>query len=111
MMDEPRYLQLADGAFRAIEDALDDVDTSDVDVESAGGVLTLTLKDGVRCVINTQRPTRQIWLAARARAWHFAYDEASERWMDEKGTGAELFATLAEILAKGSGVKVVFARA
>ena len=108
MMDESKYLQLAHAAFDRIQDALEDVDPADVDVDSAGDVVTLTLKDGVKCIVNTQRPTRQIWLAARARAWHFGYDEPSKKWLDDKGTGAELFDTVAAILKEGAGVDVRF---
>ena len=79
MMDEARYLQLVDRAFRAIQDAFDDVDPDVVDAFGAGDVLTLTFADRSKCVVNTQRPTRQIWLAARSRAWHFSYDEATDR--------------------------------
>lgn len=107
-MDETQYLKLAAAAFKRIEDALDDVDPSDVDVDAGGDVLTLTMKDGVKCIVNTQRPTKQIWLAARARAWHFGFDEHLQRWLDDKGTGAELFATLADVLKTGSGVDVSF---
>ena len=67
-----------------------------------------TMKDGVKCIVNTQRPTRQIWLAARARAWHFAYDEQRQQWLDDKGTGAELFSTVAHVLKEGSNVDVRF---
>ena len=108
MMDESKYLQLAHAAFDTIQDALEDVDPADVDVDSAGDVVTLTMKDGVKCIVNTQRPTRQIWLAARARAWHFAYDEQKKQWLDDKGTGAELFSTVAKILKEGSNVDVRF---
>jgi len=107
-MDESKYLALAHAAFDKIQDALEDVDPADVDVDSAGDVVTLTMKDGVKCIVNTQRPTRQIWLAARARAWHFAYDEGKKQWLDDKGTGAELFATVASILKEGSNVDVRF---
>jgi len=107
-LDESRYLQLAHATFDRIQNALDDVDPADVDVDSAGDVLTLTLKDGARCIVNTQRPTKQIWLAARSRAWHFDWDEAGARWLDDKGTGAELLATLKEIVKVGGGVDVQF---
>jgi CyaY protein len=107
-MDESQYLQLAHAAFEKIQDALEDVDPADVDVDSAGDVVTLTMKDGVKCIVNTQRPTKQIWLAARARAWHFDYDEPSKKWLDDKGTGAELFTTVATILKEGSNVDVQF---
>lgn len=109
-MDEPRYLQLVDEAFRRIQDGLEDVDPDDVEAYAAGDVLTITFRDRSRCIVNTQRPTRQIWLAARARAWHFSYDEATGRWLDDKGRGDELLATLASIIRESSGVAVTFAR-
>ena len=105
-MDESRYQALADRTFRALEAMLDDVDADDVDVERSGDVLTLTFKSGKKCVINTQRPTRQIWLAASARAWHFAWDDASSRWLDDKGLGVELLAQVAAIVKEQSGVDV-----
>ena len=107
-MDESRYLKLVGEAFEKIEDALEEVDPADVDLTSAGDVLTLTLKDGVRCIVNTQRPTRQIWLAARASAWHFSFDETTRRWMDDKGRGDDLFVTLRKIVRDASGVELTF---
>ena len=105
-MDESRYQQLADAALRTIESMLDDVDADDVDVERSGDVITLTFRDKRKCVVNTQRPTRQIWLAANARAWHFGYDEPSKRWLDDKGQGVELFARVAAIVKEHAGVDV-----
>jgi CyaY protein len=105
-MDEPTYQRLADVTFKRIEDALKDVDADDVDVERSGDVVTLTFKSGKRCVLNTQRPTRQIWLAANARAWHFSYDAARGVWVDDKQPGVLLFTTIEEIVKQGSGVTV-----
>jgi CyaY protein len=105
-MDESRYLDLADQTFRSIESALEGTDPDEVDYERAGDVLTLTFSGNRRCVLNTQRPTRQIWLAANARAWHFSYDEQTRRWVDDKGRNEELFATLAGIIKAQAGVDV-----
>jgi CyaY protein len=105
-MDESRYQHLADDAFRKLEAMLADVDADDVDVERSGDVLTLTFRDGKKCVVNTQRPTRQIWLAANARAWHFGYDETSSRWLDDKGQAVELFSRVAAIVKEHSGIDV-----
>lgn len=105
-MDEKRYLELAAAAFRRLETMLDEVDADDVDLDRAGDVLTLTFRDGRKAVVNTQRPTRQIWLAANARAWHFSYDEASGRWLDDKGQGVELTAEVARIVRELGGVAV-----
>ncbi|WP_394822753.1 iron donor protein CyaY [Pendulispora albinea] len=103
-MDESRYQHLTDTAFRRIEDALEDVDVDAVDCERAGDVVTLLFRGGARSIVNTQRPTRQIWLAANARAWHFSYDEASGAWLDDKGTGAELFSTVSRIIKEAVGL-------
>jgi CyaY protein len=107
-MDESTYQTLADATFRSIGDAFESIDPELVDCEAAGDVVTLTLASGKKCVVNTQRPTRQIWLAANARAWHFSWDESSRRWMDDKGRGEELFATLSRIVKDATGTEVRF---
>ena len=109
MMDESRYQLLADLALRAIEDLLEDVDAEVVDIERAGDVLTLTFADRKKVVINTQRPTQQIWLAGNARAWHFDFEEPAEsgaagRWMDDKGQGVELLTQIAAMVKASAGV-------
>lgn len=106
MMEESRYQKLADEALHGIESMLEEVDAEDVDVERSGDVLTLTFKNGKKCVVNTQRPTRQIWLAANARAWHFGWDDANARWLDDKGQGVELLGQVASIVKETSGIVV-----
>jgi CyaY protein len=103
-LDESRYQKLTEVAFRRIEDAFEDIDTNDVDLERAGDVITLLFRGGVRCVINTQRPTRQIWLAANARAWHFSYDEPTDTWLDDKGTGLSLYPAISRVVKETLGL-------
>lgn len=107
-MDDTTYQRRADDAFRAIERALDAVDPDLVDCETAGDVVTLSFPGGKRCIVNTQRPTQQLWLAGGARAWHFSFDERTQRWMDDKGHGDELFATLARVIEEMGGPRVAF---
>ncbi len=113
-MDDRAYQHLADAALGRIESALRDVDAEDVDCERSGDVVTLTFRGGKKCVVNTQRPTRQIWLAANARAWHFAWDEKGRRWFDDKGeTNAdgsplELFGAVRGIVKETAGIELVF---
>lgn len=104
MMTESEYLALADETFRRIEDLFEDVDADDVDLDRAGDVVTLTFGHGGKCIVNTQRPTRQIWLAAGARAWHFDWDGA--RWVDDKDKTAELFGVVAHVVKDQAGVDV-----
>jgi CyaY protein len=107
-LDEKRFQHMADDVYRKVERAFEDVDAEVVECEVAGDVLTLGFAGGKRCVLNTQRPTRQLWLAANARAWHFSYDEPKGLWMDDKGQGNELFATIASIVKEQAGVDVRF---
>jgi CyaY protein len=108
-MDESTYQKLADATFRAIGDAFEDVDTDLADCEIAGDVVTLTLRGGKRCIINTQRPVRQIWLAANAQAWHFSWDEGTKRWLDDRGRADDLYATIVRVVKDATGAVPVFA--
>ena len=103
-MDESTFQTRADEVYRKLGDRFENVDAEIVDCEIAGDVVSLSFKSGQRCVVNTQRPTRQIWLAANARAWHFSYDEAKKQWLDDKGQGHELFATIASIVKELGGI-------
>jgi CyaY protein len=102
-MNETEYLLLVDGVFKRVQDLCEPIDPDAVEAYAAGDVLTLTFADRARCVINTQRSTRQIWMAAGANAWHFRYEVETGRWVDDKGRGEELFATLARVVAERSG--------
>ena len=102
-MDEARFRLLADQTFRRILDGFDAFDADDADVDAAGNTLQVVFANGQRCVVNTQAPTRQIWLAGGQSAWHFSYDEASARWLHDKGTGDELFATLSKLTQEAIG--------
>jgi CyaY protein len=106
-MDESHYLKLVGETFRKIEDAVENIDPSDIDFDSAGDVMSLTMKNGVKCIVNTQRPVRQIWVAARANAWHFSWNDGTKTWQDDKGRG-ELFATLKAIAKEHAGIELAF---
>lgn len=107
-MDEARYLQLADKTFKRVMDAFDAIDPDVAEAYMAADVLTIAFSSGVRCVLNTQRPVRQLWCAARASAWHFDWDEASSRWISDKNRDEELFSVLAGIAKREGNVDVAF---
>lgn len=87
-IDEATFDDLADGTLRALEGALNDVDGLEADLES--GILNIEFSDGERFVVNSHRAARQIWMAARASAWHFDVDVKTRRWTATK-TGDELW--------------------
>jgi CyaY protein len=86
-MDEALYDQRIAATFRRVEDALAEADPDVVEIISTGDMLTLQFASGVRCILNTQRAVRQLWMAARATAWHFSFDEETGSWVDDKGRG------------------------
>jgi CyaY protein len=108
VMDEKEYLARAEKVLRCVVDAFDSVDPDEADVETSGDVVTMVFPNGKKCVLNTQRPARQLWLAGGQRAWHFSYDATSGQWRDDKG-GDELFATLSAVIAQNSALAVRFA--
>jgi len=93
-VDESAYERLAAAAWKRVLDAFEAVDPEDADVDVAGDVIRIELRGGARLVLNTQRPAQQLWLAGGQSAWHFSYDEAGGRWLDDRGRG-ELFEILA----------------
>jgi len=62
--DEAAFDKVGREELAHIEESLADVDPDDIEISVSDGVLTLTLRDGVRVVINTHRAARQIWMAA-----------------------------------------------
>lgn len=103
-MDKSRYLALVEAAYRRIGDGFEDVDGDDADLEPKGDVLTIRYRDGSRVVMNTQGPVFQIWLAGAGRGWHFSFDEPTGRWLDDKGTGDDLFSVVRRITKDTVGI-------
>ena len=104
-MDETRYNQLVAAAFQRLLRALDTVDPDLLDADSTGDMVTVTSATGQKVVVNTQRATRQIWVAGKGLGLHFSF-EADNRWMDDKGKGIELFAFVADAVEAVSGVRL-----
>lgn len=108
----------ADAQLRRIEKALSGFDPDELDAYLGGDVLTITLGNGQKIIINRHRAARQIWMAALRRAWHFdpapagtwrtakpaekSGDKASDKPGD-KSTEAELITTLEEVLTQQLG--------
>ena len=97
MMDEREFERRAADAWKRVLDLFDEIDPEDADVEQAGDVIRIDYRGGARVVLNTQRPARQLWLAGGAHAWHFSYHAEPGVWLDDKGRGEELYATLSAL--------------
>jgi len=102
-MTETEFTQRAETALRALEAAVDGVDAG-IDCTRSGGVLTLELDNDTKIVVNTQLPTRQIWVAARSGGFHFGFD--GHQWRDTR-EGTELFAVLSRLVSEQGGRAVL----
>ena len=98
MLDESTYNQKVAEAFRRILDAADQYDPDVLEAESTGDMVTLTAASGEKCIINTQRAVRQIWVAGRGEGIHFSWDESRSAWMDDKGRGLEHHAFVSDVV-------------
>jgi CyaY protein len=103
-MDEREFEELAADAWKRVLDLFEDIDSEDADVEQSGDVIRIDYRGGARVVLNTQRPARQLWLAGGRQAWHFSFDASRAAWLDDKGRGAELFATLSALTEEAIGL-------
>jgi CyaY protein len=98
MMDEKMYRARVSEAFGRIEKGFEKVDPDLAECENVAGALTITLRNRSKVIVSPQPSVRQIWLAvaAEARAYHFNFDNDSGRWLDDRGTGHELFTQISE---------------
>ncbi len=103
MMDH--FDQIADTELRHLEKVLGDFDPDELEVELSQGVLTLTLADDSKIVVNSHHAAGEIWMAAYRQAWHFAPREEGGRveWRTAK---EELRATLSRILSEKLGREI-----
>lgn len=108
MMDESRYNTLVAGVFKRLLAALDRVDPDLLETDATGDMLTVTSSRGEKCVVNTQRAVRQIWVAGKGQGIHFAYDAADGRWKDDKGKGLELFQFVSDVVRDLTGQPLEF---
>jgi iron-sulfur cluster assembly protein CyaY len=104
MLDEAAYRRLVDETLHRIDEAFEDVDPDLAESTIAQGALTIAFPNGLRAIVSPQPPVRQMWLAFRDRGYHFDWDAARERWMDDRGQGLELLELVSKLTRETSGV-------
>ena len=103
-MDGIEYEERTERAFERLYDLFEDIDVEEADLETSAGVLRIEFRGGAKLVVNTQRPTQQIWLAGASRGWHFKFDAQSDTWVDDRDGSDELFAVIATLTLDAIGV-------
>ena len=109
-MTDNEYLDHAEAALRAVEQACDRInDTTDADIDNqrVGGMVTLTFANGSQIIVNLQKPLQEIWMAARSGGFHYRFDAG--QWLDTKGQG-EFFSQLTRCASEQSALPLTFVR-
>jgi len=103
-MDEIEFETAADATLGKLMDALDEMIGDSADVETQGGILTITFDDGRQYVINKHAPNRQLWMSSpKSGASHFDLD--GEVWRSSRG-GDALHQMLAAELSELSAIDI-----
>ncbi|MSQ00992.1 MAG: iron donor protein CyaY [Myxococcales bacterium] len=103
MMDEATFRQDVARVIRDLGRQLDGVDTDAMDWKLTEGVLTVEFDGGGVFVLSQQVPTRELWLSAFSRAWHF--DRREGAWL-ERDTRARMDAVFSELFTRRLGFAV-----
>lgn len=101
-MNDTDFNSAADATLLAIEDALEALDL-DLDIETAGGILTVTFANGSKVIVNRQGATREIWVAARSGGFHCG--RQGDAWACNT-TGEDLATLLSRVCTEQAGEAV-----
>jgi CyaY protein len=101
-MTETEFNQAVDAIFLNIEAALDACDT-DIDTETAAGILTLEFDNGSKIILNRQGPTQEIWVAAKSGGYHYRLQNGA--WRNTRD-GSELLASLSTYISQQAGQEI-----
>ena len=94
-LTDSEFDKLADAQLTRLYKALMDFDPDEIEAELAMGVLSLTVQNQHKVVINSHRAARQIWMAAQRKAWHFDPSPATRSFSTAT---AELVTTVEQVL-------------
>lgn len=101
-MSDSEFLELVDATLAHIEDRIDRAG-ADIEPSRSGAVLTLEFDNGSKIVINGQAAMRELWVAAKAGAYHYRHDGLA--WRNTRDQ-SELFATLAQLASQQAGASI-----
>ncbi len=100
-MDESTFLHLSKTLIDRVRTAVDACDPDVVECVPDAEIVKIAFPSGLPYVMNTQRPVREIWLAADRTAWHFRYVDGD--WRDKRNND-ELLETVNRLVKARAGV-------
>lgn len=103
-MNDSEFNLKIDNTLACIEDAIENLiqeTDMDLDYETGGGILTISLGAGGKIIINQQAPVKQLWLAAKSGGYHL--DWVDGRWITDRD-GEELEALFNRVFTEQTGI-------
>jgi CyaY protein len=101
-MSESQFLRTVEATLARIELAIEAAGLP-AECSQTASILTIEFDDGGKIIVNAQTPMRQLWLASRGGAMHFAHDGA--QWKDTR-TGTEFSAALSQAVSAMLGREI-----
>jgi CyaY protein len=75
VMNDVEFQDRVEKMFLVIEDRIDELEL-DIDIDSSGGILTMTCENGSSVILSRQIATHEIWVAAKSGGFHLKFDGA-----------------------------------
>ena len=110
LLDEKTYRHILDDTFARIDRAFETVDPDLAEVNISQGTLTITFAGNQRLMLTPQPSPRQLWVAFRDRAWHFDYDQATGRWLDDRRQNLDALTLIEETTQNTAQTTITVAR-
>jgi iron donor protein CyaY len=102
-IDEQHFRKIVGTALRALAAQVDEVDSDDLDPKLTDGVFQVDFESGGVFVLSQQVPTRELWLSAFSKAWHFCWRDGA--WF-ERDSGEPLEQVLSALFTRKLGSPV-----
>jgi len=100
-MQDAEFHALVDTLFNSVEDELD-AQELDLDIDSAGGILTIEFPNGTSVIVSRQIAGHQVWIAARSGGFHLSHENG---WLC-KVTAEDFASLLSRVMTEQLGEKV-----
>ena len=108
MINESEFQNKVSETIEELEELILPIsDEHGFDVESAGGMLTLTFEEPTsgKFMISPNAPARQIWVSALATSYKFDWDESADSFVLDK-TREPIRNVIGKLLSQQLGVAV-----
>jgi len=103
-MNEAEFSRKVEAVLLHIEHAVE-TSGANIEFENAGEILTLEFSNGSKIIVNKQGAAAQIWVAAKSGGYHYDYQAAGDRWVNDQ-SGVELLAELSRLVSQQAGEAV-----